>query len=220
MTRFPWAFTGSYSNYVVPSVLVLILQQTLVIGLCLLGGARAHRKFRKLQRNTAHENEGLFYRYFGRSFAYFVHYCSFILFYHFVIYDVFDFPRRGEFLPMAVFTFIFLLAVINFGMVVSQVFLRRETSVQLFLYMSIPLLFLSNFSWPVELAPIWMKGLSNFFPSTFAIPAWLAIEQRGADVSDAATYLLPLATQAVFYMVLGLTLTHLRDGSRLKTGDM
>ncbi len=212
--------TGSYSNYVVPSVLVLILQQTLVIGLCLLGGARAHRKFRKLQRNTAHENDGLFYRYFGRSFAYFVHYCSFILFYHFVIYDVFDFPRRGEFLPMAVFTFIFLLAVINFGMVVSQVFLRRETSVQLFLYMSIPLLFLSNFSWPVELAPVWMKGVSSFFPSTFAIPAWLAIEQRGAGVSDAAIYLLPLATQAVFYMVLGLTLTHLRDGSRLKTGDM
>ena len=86
--------------------------------------------------------------------------------------------------------------------------------------MSIPLLFLSNFSWPVELAPVWMKGISSFFPSTFAVPAWLAIEQRGAGVSDAATYLLPLATQAVFYMVLGLTLTHLRDGSRLKTGDM
>ena len=69
--------TGSYSNYVVPSVLILILQQSLVIGLCLLGGARAHRKFRKIQRDASYENENMLFRYFGRSFAYFVHYCCF-----------------------------------------------------------------------------------------------------------------------------------------------
>ena len=212
--------TGSYSNYVVPSVLVLILQQTLVIGICILGGARAHRKFRKLQRDSSVENELMPYRYFGRSLAYFLHYCSFILCYHFVVYNVFDFPRRGEILPMVAFAIVFLFSVINFGMVLSQVFLRRETSMQLFLYMSIPILFLSNFSWPTELIPAWMKGFSCLLPSTFAIPAWLAIEQRGADIYDAASLLLPLAMQAVFYLLLGLVLTNLRDGSKLKTGDM
>ena len=212
--------TGSYSNYVVPSVLVLILQQTLVIGICILGGARAHRKFRKLQRDSSVENELMPYRYFGRSLAYFLDYCSFILFYHFVVYNVFDFPRRGEILPMVAFAIVFLFSVINFGMVLSQVFLRRETSMQLFLYMSIPILFLSNFSWPTELIPAWMKGFSCLLPSTFAIPAWLAIEQRGADIYDAASLLLPLAMQAVFYLLLGLVLTNLRDGSKLKTGDM
>ena len=98
--------TGSYSNYVVPSVLVLILQQTLVIGICILGGARAHRKFRKLQRDSSVENELMPYRYFGRSLAYFLHYCSFILFYHFVVYNVFEFPRRGEILPMVAFAIV------------------------------------------------------------------------------------------------------------------
>ena len=212
--------TGSYSNYVVPSVLVLILQQTLVIGICILGGARAHRKFRKKNRDSSVENELMPYRYFGRSLAYFLHYCSFILFYHIVVYNVFDFPRRGEILPMVAFAIVFLFSVINFGMVLSQVFLRRETSMQLFLYMSIPILFLSNFSWPTELIPTWMKGFSCLLPSTFAIPAWLAIEQRGADIYDAASLLLPLALQAVFYLLLGLVLTNLRDGSKLQTGDM
>ena len=212
--------TGSYSNYVVPSVLVLILQQTLVIGICILGGARAHRKFRKKNRDSSVENELMPYRYFGRSLAYFLHYCSFILFYHIVVYNVFDVPRRGEILPMVAFAIVFLFSVINFGMVLSQVFLRRETSMQLFLYMSIPILFLSNFSWPTELIPTWMKGFSCLLPSTFAIPAWLAIEQRGADIYDAASLLLPLALQAVFYLLLGLVLTNLRDGSKLQTGDM
>ena len=212
--------SGSYSNYVVPSVLVVILQQSLIIGICVLGGSRAHRRFRRRFRDSVVENETAGIRYFGRSLAYFLHYCSFILFYHCIIYNIFDFPRRGEILPMAVFSLVFLASVINLGMVVSQVFLRRESSMQLFLYMSIPILFLSNFSWPTELIPAWMKGFSCLLPSTFAIPAWLAIEQRGADIYDAASLLLPLAMQAVFYLLLGLVLTNLRDGSKLKTGDM
>lgn len=212
--------TGSYSNYVVPSVLVVILQQTLVIGICILGGARAHRRFRRKHRESPVENETLPYRYFGRSLAYFLHYCTFILFYHCVIYNVFDFPRRGEVLPMVAFAIVFLFAVINFGMVISQVFLRRETAMQIFLYASIPILFLTNFSWPTDLMPAWMRGFSCLLPSTFAVPAWLSIEQRGADIFDAAGLLIPLASQAVFYLLLGLLLTHVRDDSRLLTGDM
>ena len=212
--------TGSYSNYVVPSVLVVILQQTLVIGICILGGARAHRRFRRKHRESPVENETLPYRYFGRSLAYFLHYCTFILFYHCVVYNVFDFQRRGEVLPMVAFAIVFLFAVINFGMVISQVFLRRETAMQIFLYASIPILFLTNFSWPTALMPAWMRGFSCLLPSTFAVPAWLSIEQRGADIFDAAGLLIPLASQAVFYLLLGLLLTHVRDDSRLLTGDM
>jgi len=212
--------TGSYANYVVPSVLVLILQQTLVIGICVLGGARAHRRFRRKLRDSAVENELMPYRYFGRSLAYFLHYCSFILFYHFVIYNLFDFPRRGQLLPMVAFAVVFLFSTINFGMVLSQVFLRRETSMQIFLYMSIPILFLANFSWPTDLMPSWMYGLSALLPSTFAVPAWLSIQQRGADIFEASALLYPLAIQAVFYMLLGLVLTRIRDNTPLKTGDM
>ncbi len=212
--------TGSYSNYVVPSVLVLILQQTLVIGICVLGGARAHRKFRKKFRESIVENERMPYRYFGRSLAYFLHYCSFILFYHFVVYNVFEFPRRGQILPMIAFAVVFLFSTINFGMVLSQVFLRRETSMQIFLFMSIPILFVANFSWPSNLMPNWIYGLSALLPSTFAVPAWLSIEQRGADIYEASALLYPLALQAVFYMLLGLVLTRIRDKTPLKTGDM
>lgn len=212
--------TGSYSNYVVPCVLVLILQQSLIIGICILGGARGHRRFRRQFRDSEVENESMPYRYFGRSLAYFLHYCCFILFYHCVIYNLFNFPRRGELLPMAVFAVVFLFAVINFGMVVSQVFLRRESSMQLFLYLSIPILFLANFSWPSYLMPTAMQSLSYILPSTFAVPAWLSIEQMGGDIYDVAPKLYALAIQAVIYLILGLLLTRFRDKTHFKTGDM
>lgn len=212
--------SGSYSNYVVPSVLVVILQQSLIIGICVLGGSRAHRRFRKKFRDSPVENETAEYRYFGRALAYFLHYCSFILFYHCIIYNLFDFPRRGELLPMMVFSLVFLASVINLGMVVSQVFLRRESSMQLFLYLSIPILFLANFSWPSYLMPRWMVSISYILPSTFAIPAWLSIEQMGADIYEVAPKLYQLAIQAVVYLVLGLVLTRARDKAKIDIGDM
>ena len=212
--------TGSYSNYVVPSVLVVILQQSLIIGICIMGGARGHRRFRRNQRYSEVENESLPYRYLGRSLAYFLHYCGFILFYHCFIYNLFDFPRRGELLPMMVFAIVFLSSVINFGMCLSQVFLHRESSMQLFLNLSIPILFLANFSWPSYLMPNWMVAVSYILPSTFAVPAWLSIEQMGGDIYDVAPKLYLLAIQAIIYLVLGLFLTHLRDKTHFNTGDM
>ena len=212
--------SGSYSNYVVPSVLVVILQQSLIIGICVLGGSRAHRRFRKKFRDSPVENETAEYRYFGRALAYFLHYCSFILFYHCIVYNLFDFPRRGELLPMMVFSLVFLASVINLGMVVSQVFLRRESSMQLFLYLSIPILFLANFSWPSYLMPRWMVSISYILPSTFAVPAWLSIEQMGADIYEVAPKLYQLAIQAVVYLVLGLVLTRARDKAKIDIGDM
>lgn len=212
--------TGSYSNYIVPSVLILILQQSLVIGIGVLGGPRAHRHFRRKFRDSAIENESLPFRYFGRSLAYFMHYCCFILFYHCVIYNIFNFPRRGELLPMMVFALVFLASTINFGMVISQIFLRRETSMQLFLYLSIPILFLANFSWPTYLMPRWMAAISYILPSTFAIPAWISIEQMGGDIYDVAPKLYALAIQAVIYACLGLLLSRVRDKTHLYSGDM
>ena len=212
--------TGSYSNYVVPSVLVVILQQSLIIGICIMGGARGHRRFRRNERYSEVENESMPYRYLGRSLAYFLHYSCFILFYHCFIYNLFDFPRRGELLPMMLFAVVFLTSVINFGMCLSQVFLHRESSMQLFLNLSIPILFLANFSWPSYLMPSWMVGLSYVLPSTFAVPAWLSIEQMGGDIYDVAPKLYLLAIQSVIYLVLGMILTHLRDKTHFKTGDM
>ena len=212
--------SGSYSNYVVPSVLVVILQQSLIIGICVLGGSRAHRRFRKKFRESPVENESILYRYFGRSLAYFLHYCSFILFYHCIIYNIFDFPRRGEILPMVVFSIVFLASTINLGMVVSQIFLRRESSMQLFLYLSIPILFLANFSWPTYLMPRWMAAISYILPSTFAVPAWLSIEQMGADLYDVAPKLYLLAVQGIVYLALGLLLTQARDQAKIDIGDM
>lgn len=206
-------FNGStgYANYVVPSVLMLILQQTLLIGICTLGGSRKQRSFlSNKKRFSVVENESLMYRYFGRFTAYFLHYCLFLSFYHVVIYQVFDFPRRGAAGPMILFAALFFSATIHLGMSISLLFKRRESSLQAFLFFSIPLLFLSGFSWPQSAMPQWIQYVSYLFPSTFAIPAWTAIEQMGAGVAEIAHYLWALGAQTILYLGIGLFWTYKR----------
>ena len=68
--------------------------------------------------------------------------------------------------------------------------------------------------------PRWMTAISYIIPSTFAVPAWLSIEQMGADIYDVAPKLYQLAIQAVVYTVLGLLLTRIRDKTKIDVGDM
>jgi ABC-2 type transport system permease protein len=65
-----------------------------------------------------------------------------------------------------------------------------------------------------------MVSISYILPSTFAIPAWLSIEQMGADIYEVAPKLYQLAIQAVVYLVLGLVLTRARDKAKIDIGDM
>ena len=90
------------------------------------------------------------------------------------------------------------------GMWISQFFSRRESALALFAAVPILVLFVSGFSWPQGNMPAWLQVLGAFFPSTYAIPAWLSIQNIGADFQEVAPNLLKLFLLSVFYLALGL----------------
>lgn len=210
--QFRTMFNGisGYANYVVPAVLVLILQQTIIVGTCTLGGPRRNRKFLR-HKNLPEEKSPAWMRYIGRGFAFFVHYCIWIAIFHYFIYALFEFPRRGDVVTIAAFAASFLPATIAFAFVCSLAFRRRESAMQFFLFLSIPFLFMSGFSWPRSSMPEWMQWLSCLVPSTYAVPAWLAVEQLGASLWEISHYLYALLCQACCYGILGYILLKLRD---------
>ena len=202
---------GGYGAYVVPAVLMIVLQQTLLIGICTLGGPRKNRHFHSLRGKEISENEPLLFRYFGRSVAYLFHYLVFILFYHAIIYWLFDFPRHGNVFVMFVFAMAFFGAVINMGMWIAQFFSRRETGMQILVCVAIPFLFMAGFSWPRESMPLWIQSIGYFLPSTYAVPGWIAIENMGATLFEIRHYIFHLYGLSIFYLALGLLLAKRND---------
>ena len=92
----------------------------------------------------------------------------------------------GSIGPVALLTVPFLLATIFLGFAVRAFFTRRETAMQVVLFSSLPLVFLSGFAWPLEALPAWVNRAASLVPSTTAIPAYLRLTRMGAGLADVA----------------------------------
>jgi ABC-2 type transport system permease protein len=187
-----------YATYVVPGVLILILQQTLLIGIGLRGAAdlSALGGGPLLSRAAASVA--------GRSLAFLLLYSVHALFYFGVVARLFGFPVRGGALAAAALVVPFLLATSFAGLALSVLFTRREAAIQTLLFTSLPAIFLAGFSWPPEALPGWLRVASQAIPSTSAIPALLRVNQAGASLSHVRPELAMLWGLAASYFVLAV----------------
>lgn len=63
---------------------------------------------------------------------------------------------------------------------------NRETCMLIFVFTSVPLLFISGISWPGAAIPPFWKYVSYIFPSTFGINGFVKINNMGATLSEVA----------------------------------
>ena len=85
-----------YASYVVPAVLVLILQQTLLIGIGLLGGTAAESLRAGEGGPAPLAAPSPLARVLGRAAFYLALYAVYCVFVFGVVYRVFDFPERSR----------------------------------------------------------------------------------------------------------------------------
>jgi len=166
-----------YASYIVPGVLVLILQQTLLIGIGLLAGTAR-------EDGETQVSEGSFASTAGRVLAYFAIYFAHAVFYFVVVFRLFDLPYRGNLGTTLAFTTPFLLSAICLAIIISNLFRHRETALQVLLFTSLPALFLSGFTWPIEMVPRWLSTLALVIPSTAGTDGFLRINQMGASLAQ------------------------------------
>jgi len=176
-----------YGSYVVPAVLVLILQQTLLVGIGLVGGtARERRRASgaEVSGRVRAGAGGALAAIAGRALAYFTLYLVHLLFYFGVVFHLFGFPQRAGASTLLAFATPFLLAAIFLALAARAAFRSRETSMQVLLFTSLPALFVAGFSWPVEAMPRWIATFAKALPSTPAIAGFLRLSQMGATLSQ------------------------------------
>lgn len=174
-----------YATYVVPAVLLLILQQTLLIGIGLLAGTA-----REQGQEPAGADQDLWSRgcaVLGRAAAYVLLYCVHCVFYFGILTRLYRFPHRGDPLTLLTFLVPFLLSVVLLGLALSNLFKHRETAMQTLLFTSLPAVFLAGFSWPREAIPNWLRLAAHLLPSTAGIPGLLRIQQMGASLGQVRT---------------------------------
>ncbi len=192
---------NGFAAFLIPAVLMLILQQTLLLGVGISAGtAREHNAFRNLLPVSRHYT-GLLRIVLGKSWAYLLVYIPISVYVLGVVPRLFRLNQIGAPHDIALFALPYLLACIFFAMTVSVLVRHRETCIMLIVFSSIPLLFLSGVSWPGSALPAFWKGFSYFFPSTFGVNGFLKINNMGGELTSVRTEWTVLWAQAIVYFL-------------------
>lgn len=185
-----------YGSYVVPGVVVLIMQQTFLLGIGLLFGSWSSGNNFPYAQDTA--------SYCGALTAFaLVVTLNAMYFFGFVFWWQ-DYPRGGNLAGSAVLTLLFAYSVAALGMLIGMFFRTRERSMQLLVATSLPIMFLSGLTWPASAIPAPLQVLGWLLPSTAAIQGFIATNQMGASVREVGTELAGLLGLALLFGALGL----------------
>ena len=174
--------TGGYGSFLIPAVLVLILHQTLLFGICMLAG-------------TARDDDEVLYRVLGkgrvagvlrlilgRAAAYFTIYYALAAILLGLLPRLFDIPHIGDIGDILRFIVPYILACIFFSMTVSVFIRNRESGLVLLISTSLIFLFMAGISWPKEMMPAAWRYLSYFIPYTWGAHGFIHINSMGATL--------------------------------------
>lgn len=194
--------TGGYGSFFLPALMVLVIHQTLFLGICLLcGDARENRRSlmiipARLRTRSIHRVT------LGRSLCYLLIYTPICVMSMWFIPRWFQLPQLGNLYDIMLFLLPFLLAVIFFGMTIGNLFVRQKLTPMLcFAFFSLVLFFLTGMVWPQCSMPrIWL-WFSYIFPSTPGVQGFIKVSSMGASMADVSHEYLTLWIQAGVYFI-------------------
>lgn len=194
--------TAGYGNFIIPGVLILIIQQTLLLGVGMAAGtARERNNYGFLVPANKHYR-GVMRIVWGKSLAYFMIYIVMGTYLLCAVPYMFNFISLVSWKSLMPFILPYLLACIFFSMTISVLMRYRENVMLLVVFSSVPLLFMSGVSWPQSNIPSFWQGVSWLFPSTFGIRGFVRMNSMGATLEDISTEYHALWIQTVVYFVL------------------
>ena len=205
-----------YGTFVMPAILILIIQQTLLIGIGMIGGTWQEFDLYAKLIPEGRERMSVWAVLLGKVFTHILVSAvvsSYILSIH---YHLYGYPMNGRPLTVIALLLPYILACILLGIALSTLFTRREHSLLLMLWLSLPVLLLSGISYPWEAMPQWLVALGKVFPSSHAVRAFVRVQDMGASFEEILPELRWLWRLAAVYGGLAFVALHLKLSSRKK----
>ncbi len=201
---------NGFAAFLIPAVLVLILQQTLLLGVAMAAGTERDPN-RLLSSLRFTPSAGTFSTLLGKASAHLLVYIPVTVYLLGVVPRIFRLNQIGNPWDIACFMLPFLLACAFFAQTVSALFRHRETCMLIIVFTSVPLLFLSGISWPGAAIPPFWKAVSYIFPSTFGVNGFVKINNMAAPLSALRPEVLMLWLQTFVYFLTASILTRRRQ---------
>lgn len=193
---------NGFASFLVPAILIMIIQQTLLLGISTLVGTHNDEKRFTIASHTATgKSVNAFKLTLGKAFCYASLYMLICIWvFRFVPY-LFRLPQIGSPITIAVFLMPFLLSAVFFAMTLSYFSSQREFAMLLFVFSSLMFVFLSGISWPWAAIPAPLQAIAYLLPSTAGIHGFVKINSMGVSLRDVWFEYLALWVQTGIYWI-------------------
>ena len=200
--------TEGYGTYLIPSVLMIIIFQTLMLLVAMMTGDehRLHLLFPYSRLHSTPLRTALSL-VCGKSLTYILLYALFSLFLLGILPQLFAIPHRASALSLLVLLIPYLCSTSFLGLALSRWYTDAEAPVLLITFFSIGFIFLSGVSYPFELMPWYWQCAHYLIPAAPAVLAFVELNSMGATLTDVAPSIIALLLQTVIYFV-GATYTY------------
>ncbi|MEG2163678.1 MAG: ABC transporter permease [Bacteroidales bacterium] len=193
---------GGYGSFLIPAVLVLILQQSIILGIGMLaGGIYEKRRLRFYYSEGRNPSNSILHIILGKSICYYSLYILSTIYILRIVPWMFSFPQIAPQWEIYTFMAPYLFSSILFAMTLSVFCRERETTFIIFVFTSLLFLFISGITWPMYAMPPAFRFIGWFIPSTWGVDGYIHLNTMGSTIKDVWNDYLCLWGLTGFYLL-------------------
>lgn len=191
---------SSYGAFLLPGLLALILQQTLLIGLS--ASVSSERKKRQIAGWLSTAGNSLSMALWGKGCFYVILFACYAYFFMTVNFTLLELPMRGNAWHLGVAFFLFIITLIPMAQWIGSLFSDPLLNVQLMAFSTYPFFLLTGYTFPLQNIPLPLQWLAALLPTTPFINMYQSIVQAGGNLGQNAGHILHLILLLLIYTTL------------------
>lgn len=193
---------------ILPCILMLALQQSMLLGVGMLHGGMRDRRRRNGGIDPLYQPAFAPLAVLGRAVAHLIVYAVPTAYALLLVPKFFSFPQNGNMIDIMALTVPFLLSCSLFSQTVKVFVKGREATFITLVFTSIIFVFLTGISWPrMSMSQFWIS-VGNMIPTTWGCNAYIAMQSNGASLAAQSHAYLMLWVLCGIYLISASVVEH------------
>lgn len=206
--------TQGFASFIIPGILILILQQSLILGVTMLAGGAKERRRANGGIDPMSVDAPLSAQMFGKLMCYLCIYTPMVLYILHIVPLMFSLPQVGSLGQCCLLILPMLIASTFLGYCLSWFVKERESSLLVIVFTSVVFLFLSGLTWPRYAMNGFWRLVGDAVPATWGVEAFVRMNSNGSPLWEQAHQYLMLWVLAAVYFVIAYCLQRYCQGKR------
>ena len=190
---------GGYATYAYPMILILIMHQTLLLGLSI----RLATQNEKNEPYCENQKE-IPFTIFARTSFYIILYLLYSLIFFLIYPALINYPMSYNVIPLFLLLILMYYSVGFLSHAISPLFKEREIPILFIVITSLIFIFLPGLIWPKEAMPTVLNTIASFIPATYSIDGIIKINQMNATFWDIKSNFIWLLTLCFLYFLIAI----------------